>query len=137
MIGVLILFVILPHNFDLKKMSIFRILLFILFVCNCNINFASISSSATNTATTIQESLDSGIGNKFFTLAETINLSLERSFPNYIGIPSKIVYQTVKDKYQFLCQHKNKIALLYVTTGDIIVLKFNSCSISYPFHYFP
>ena len=136
MLVVLILFVLLSHNFDLKKMSIFRILLFILFVGNYNINFASVSSSVTNDTTTIQESVDSGIGNKFFTLSETVNLSVESSFSNYIGNPSKIVHQTLKNKYQFLCAHKNRIALLYIQ-GDIIFIKFNSCSISYPFHYFP
>lgn len=49
----------------------------------------------------------------------------------------EVVFDFLKNDDQWLCAHTNKVALLYITCSETIVLNFDSFSITYPFHSFP
>jgi hypothetical protein len=117
-------------------MSILRLLLFIglLFKGNAFSALPIIYDFSTESIEAVSQISDRDNNHTYF---DADRIKSESSIQFVGRFRPNVVFNNTISGIQWLCSHKNKIALLYIISSETIDLKLNSLKIIYPFHYFP
>jgi len=117
-------------------MSTLRLLLFIVLFFIGNAVIAS-PNSYEHYEESIEAISQIGDHDHNHTYFDAVRIKSESSVQIEGRFRPNVVFSNAISGIQWLCSHKNKIALLYIISSETIDLKLNSLKIIYPFHYFP
>jgi hypothetical protein len=117
-------------------MSVFRPLLFLilLFIGNAISALPDSYSYSLDSIEDVSQINDKDKNHNFF---DVDSIKSESSIQVYARFRPNVVFSKVISEIEYLCMHKNKVALLYIRCSETIDFNLYSLKIIYPFHYFP
>jgi len=123
-------------NIYSQKMSAFRLFLFLVLLLLGNA-ISALPESYGHSLDSIEEASQANDQKKDHPFFDVDKIKSENSIQVEGRFRPNIVFSKVISEIEFLCMHKNRIALQYIKCSETIDFKLYSLKIIYPFHYFP
>jgi hypothetical protein len=117
-------------------MSVFRPLLFLILLFIGNV-ISALPESYINSVDAIEEVSQTNDQNKDHPFFDVDNIKSESSIQVDARFRPNVVFSKVISEIEYLCMHKNKVALQYIKCSETIDFNLYSLKIIYPFHFFP
>ncbi len=117
-------------------MSAFRSLLVIVLLLIGN-TISALPDSYDHSIESIEDVSQNNDQNKGHAFFDVDKIKSESSIQSDGRFRPHVVFSKVISEIQFLCMHKNRVALQYITCSETLDFKRYSLKIIYPFHYFP